>query len=518
MRNLISRKTCAVFLALVVFAATLSYVYSLSTSSDIIPSIIGPIVPYGVNATSGSPTDIENAINIVIAHGGGIVYIPAGDWRCDQQPVGAYGYGGAIPIDLENLPSGAWLSIIGSYDNVTTTTQNGVSITCPATILRSYTVNDNNLTATVATFGIVGSNISSEYPADFNGVLGANRHIRISGITILGDVESEGSVTSNGNTGISLSFVDGFLIDHCWIDSNTGSDIGSSYSKGVVTNCTITQLYHTSEGGQWGYGVQVSGNFNFYHNGLGTPTWIDNTSQIWGLYNWQGISINWDLPTANSTLGSDGNGPFISLVPQTPTTSISYTAGPVYIESSTFYECRHCVTSSEYGYYVFRYNFLYGGVGLQSIDQHGGGPSEVAQGYATRGSEVYDNYVNGNPLGLSLGVSVKLGTSTYGDMSRAGAGLFFNNTIVNSTDGIELGNENYNSNVSAYPEYINNYWIWGNTYSGVSSPLVIISGVGITASTNYFCDSCGGTRTPTTPAPPPTGYTPYTYPSPLAPP
>lgn len=507
-------KAVATFLALMISCGILSLAYPSLVNVAVI-SNTGLVAGKTMIAQSGSPQDIQTAINAVISMGGGTVYIPAGDWRVDQKLAYAYGYGGAIPIDLEKLPSGAWLNIIGLGGNTTVITQNGETLkNVPACILRSYICVDhiasyqsgadtsfrnsgNNLTSAITTFGIVGSNESS---SNFNFVKSANRHIRISGLTILGDVVFDGNSSSAANTGISLQFVDGYLIDHCVIDGNMGSDVYSVYSKGVVSNCVIDDYYHEYQGnaasfsnaGVWGYGVQVGGNFGFYANGYGTPTWISNVSQIIGKYDWQGISLSYMTPVKGD-LSTKGT-----------TSSISYTAGPVYIENSQFNETRHCVSSSEYGYYVFRYNTVFGGVGLQTIDAHGGGWGYAANAYATRGCEIYDNFVNGNP-------GNGLGTATYSVMLRGGASLIFNNTFTNTLTGVELGNENYNSSAPKYPEYINDVWIWGNTFSGVTTQLQIMSGQGITAGVNYFSNI----PSPTSPAPPKPGYMPYTYPHPL---
>lgn len=443
-----------------------------------------------VTASSGNPSDIQNAINQVISSGGGTVYVPAGDWRVDQKPVQPYGQGGAISIDLETLPSGAWLNIIGLGGVATVTTQNGQTIQdAPKTILRSYTVVNNNLTSPYATFGIVGSNAGS---SNFNAIKSTNRHIRISGLTILGDVINDGTVSSQSNIGISLSFVDGYLIDNVVIDSNTGSGISSSYSKGVISHVVITDLYHAVIGGVWGYGVSVAGNEGFYANGFGDPTWIKDINQVIGKYDWQGISLDWMTPI-NGDLSTKGT-----------TSSISFTAGPVYVEDSTFYQTRHPVSSSRYGYYVLRDSIMFGGVGIQMVDQHGGGYNEAANAYAGRGCEIYNNAFTGS--------TANYGTGTHGVMLRGGAGLIFNNTFNNVYTGITLGNENYNSGYPTYPEYVNDVWIWGNTFNSVSTSLGVNSGVGITAGVNYFSDI----PTPTTPAPPKSGYASYTYPHPLA--
>lgn len=441
-----------------------------SLMNSFVISNTGKISLNSITAKSGSAVDIQTAVNAMIATGGGTVYIPPGDWLCDQTA------NGAIFIDLETLPSGAWLNIIGSNYNVTTTTNTGQRITGPATILRSTTPTPTS--GSISTFNIVGSNTS--YPANFNYVYSQNRHIRISGITILGNVTSE---TANNN-GIVLNDVDGFLIDHCTIDSSVGSDIGLVASKGVVSSCYISDTYHITEGGTWGYGVSVSGNSNLFNANLGTATWINDLTQVVGKYDWQGINLTYSNPQSGnfSTTGW--------------TTNISYTAGPVYVENNYFYWCRHGITANHYGYYVSRYNTFNQSTNNAYLDIHGAGFP------AGRGYEVYNNtFLVGGSFGID---------------SRGGGGVIYNNTFNGVLTGIVIENDNYNATSDPNdPQYSQDLWIWSNTFTNVNTHLSVWSNNSNTPGVTYFTDSCGGTVTPTTPAPPRPGYTPYTYPHPL---
>lgn len=472
--------------AVLLFSVMIAAIFAISpTFSSFINSVVinstGSISLSSITAKSGSAVDIQTAVNAVISAGGGTVYIPAGDWVVNQTSVvsssGEVVGGGAIFIDLETLPAGEWLNIIGSYTNVTTTQQNGQTITCPATILRSYTVVNTNLTASISTFEIVGSvwhdNSNNNY------VKSANRHIRISGITILGDVTNDGGTLVN--TGIGVGEVDGFLIDHCFIDGNIGADIGVVMSKGVISNCNISQLYHITQGGPWGYGVQVSGNSNLGHNGFGTPTWITNLTQVIGKYDWQGINITYSNPQFGNYSVTGW------------TTNISFTAGPVYIENSYFYYCRHATASSQYGYYVIRYSVINMVPDNSYIDMHGTGyPS-------ARAFEVYNNLLM--PYGGAQGVS-----------PRGGGGVIFNNTFNGVPTAINLELDAYNSSDPNNPQYINDMWIWGNTFINCGTPYLHVQYPSATvAGVNYYSDI----PTPTSPAPPRPNYTPYTYPHPL---
>lgn len=468
---------------LVIASLSVVSVIALNSSSTVISNTVILSTSKITVSTPVTASGIQVAVNAVIAAGGGTVYIPSGDWVINQT------VGGAISIDLETLPSGAWLNIIGSYTNVTTTQQNGQSITCPATILRSYKVNDGSLPAEISTFNIIGS--ATAVPSNLNYVNSANRHIRISGLTILGDVTND---AGSNNDGLDISCVDGYLIDHCFIDSSVGADILTYASKGVISQCTISQAYHVALGelSGWGYGIEVSGNWNLWNAGFGQADWIMNLSQVIGLYNWQGINITYSNPETGSYSATGW------------TTNIPFTAGPVYIETSYFYYCRHGVTSNEYGYYVARYDTFYGGTDNSQLDIHGGTTGNPGG----RGFEAYDDtFIAGS--GSRIG--------SYGPVPRGGAGVIYNNTFENIPTAIELGDDGYSAHPSITndPEYVNDMWIWSNTFIHVTRTFLVVYPAVCVGGVNYFTDSMGGTVTPTSPAPPRPGYVPYTYPHPL---
>jgi hypothetical protein len=78
--------------------------------------------------------------------------------------------------------------------------------------------------------------------------------------------------------------------------------------------------------------------------------------------------------------------------------------------------------------------------------------------------------------------------------------------------GILLADRGYNVSIPNDPTYVNNTWLWNNTFINVANNLDI--GQGVTQGVNFFCDNSAGTGA-TSPAPPPSGYTPYVYPNPL---
>lgn len=445
------------------------YAFANDTAGSLAISTVMFSVGVTYNATTGSMADIQTAVNAALAGGGGTVYIPVGDWNCNQTANGIF-------IDLETLPAGAWLNIIGSPTYNSTVVNNfGYTVTVPATILRSLSPNPPS--GSIRTFTVVGSNTS--YPSNFNYPNSANRHIRISGITILGTVTEDAGYNNNG---IELGYVDGYLLDHLTIDSHVGAAIGTSCSKGVITNCYISDYYHLVLGGTWGYGIAVGGNGEFAPSNLGTPTWINNLTDIVGKYDWQGINISYSNPMFGNytTVGW--------------TTDISYNAGPVYIENCYFYYTRHAVSGGfSYGYYVVRYSTFDTTTNNAYLDAHKG----------TRGYEAYNNTF--------------LAGGSYGPGFRGGGGVIYNNTFNGVYTCISLKNDPYDATDPTWAnlQWINDIWIWDNTFTSYGTILSAPAGYGITAGLNYTHDSLGGTATPTSPAPPRPNYAAYLYPHPF---
>lgn len=382
-------KIVACIIALIV-VSSLATVYSLQSSSVVLPSS-GTVDLSSIVAASGLPADIQNAVDSAIAAGGGTVRIPEGDWICNQST------NGSVRINLSLLPAGATLNIIGSYNNVTALTNYGYSRIMPATILRSTYSNPAENTQTVYTFYVTGS---------------ADRHLRISGIAILGNVTTVDALHGGGNQNIFLKNVDGFRIDHCYIDSANQANIISWCSKGLVDHTRIEQSFATSNSSawEWGYGIQVAGDSTY------AKTWVNDLSDVQGKYDW---------------------GP-----------NYSYTAGPVYVEDCEFWTCRHAITVSQYGYYVARHNVFHTPLspGMPYVEVHGWGfPSG-------RGIEVYDNIIYG-----AMGMAI-----------HGGGGVIFDNTLIGCITGIQLSNPvNYDGSTNS-KELLNDMWLWGNNFQNVS--------------------------------------------------
>jgi len=431
------------------------------------------------------------------------ILVPPGDWQVNQVP------GGALKINLKTLPSGGWLNLISQSSPANVVQQNGFTMpNVPNCVFRSKIPNKNNLTQTISTVALQGSDFENTQNPGY--VWSQNRHCGLVGLTMLGYVLVEPSLGGGfaDNQGIGIDGVDGFVVYNCAVDSNTANNIGVQNSRGVISNSAITGLYFDAIGGIWNYGVQVSGNLfpASISSAYGIATWVEDVTKIWGKYDWIGIPLTYDILPTSAVWTPNFE--------TAQTSNLTFTAGPVYMEDCFFDRCRHSVTASSWGYYVVRNsNFVRGRPGgFPFCDMHGGPRSNLANtAYATRFGEIYNCTFDGlgqdpaNPNGVSA--------TSYGVDTQGGGGIFYNNTIKNVVDGINIAARGYDASMPNDPQYPWNTYVWNNKFANVQNILYL--GAGVTAGKNYFTDSCGGLVTPTTPAPPPAGWTPYTYPHPL---
>lgn len=176
----------------------------------------------------------------------------------------------------------------------------------------------------------------------------------------------------------------------------------------------------------------------------------------------------------------------------------------VFIEDNVFYHDEiygHPVTAVDGGRFVFRYNTMYvSATGYSDVDAHG----NYFNDRSTYSFEIYNNDLN-----------FERPYHSYGIYLRGGRGVVFNNEMNTSGSGslsfpICLANyRSFNDPYASYPapDQINNVYIWNNTYNG--SPVggsVQDRGVEqdhIQLGRDYFETQLSG-------------YTPYTYPHPLA--
>ncbi len=381
-RNSYFRKA-AIVLILVGILAT-SYAFSALSRSVIIVTN-GIISGSEITAQSGSPADIQTAVNAVAAAGGGKVHIPAGNFTFNILQDGFNGLGCKTGVQV---PGG--VNVIGAGNNQTI-------LYVPINAWDS--ANHGTYVKTVM-FTLNGAN---------------NRPIRISGIYFQGSVNYSGGPTTDTYaqlSGILSVGVKDFRIDHCkfvdftdyaimatnnWVNNPNGN-------CGVIDHCSIDNpyknIYLQLTGGQplWAYGIIVAG--------TGWPTFNTDYTQFFGQY-------HHDI---------------------------------VYIEDCDFARCRHMIAggSQSNAFYVLRYStmtdMILAGYGSYQ-DVHGGG--EGAECY---GNTIINTRVDSrseNPPESDFGKYAGIGF-----YSRGGFALYYNNTIRNFEigSGITLANDQSNSN------------------------------------------------------------------------
>ncbi len=364
---------------------------------------ITPAVTAGFPAASGSPADIQAAVNSAAAAGGGTVYIPAGEFvftitsskkGIDGNPTGV------------TIPGG--VNVVGAGEGVT--------------ILRQTTVPP----ASASMFCVDGRN---------------GKQVRISGISFEGIMTG---TDSGSSAGVRMMSATDYRVDHCSFNDFTSAGIYVSNqlqtgaNRGVIDHCDFDDeykdLYPSSI---WGYGIIVIGT---YHN------WEDLTTFL-GKYD----GVN----------------------------------NIAYIEDCTFTRTRHAIASNGGGYYVARYNRFIDPRPYGAVDIHAnsGSGSEDIGG---RGCEAYANTFDATGSPTSRTIAFQL---------RGGGGVIFNNTIINHLEGVTLQNDG----MSPDKCLVQDFYIWGNTYTNVQTQLY--NEGGYVEDVDYFLFQLSG-------------YTPYTYPHP----
>lgn len=173
-----------------------------------------------VVAKSGSPQDVQAAVNSIAAMGGGTVYVPEGEWTFNP-PQQQWGCAVSVP---------GGVSVIGA----------GIG----KTILKQTTAS----TLTTYFFALDGSN---------------GKPIRISGFTFeVVSVEDD-----YGVVGITVDRTLDFRIDHISFINFSGMAIYTEDSRGVIDHCNIDNPYkdnylpHNPNGeyfAVWGYGIVIT--------------------------------------------------------------------------------------------------------------------------------------------------------------------------------------------------------------------------------------------------------------------
>jgi len=356
---------------------------------------------YGTSilANSGSPADIQAAVDQVSAAGGGTVSVPAGTFTFNP-PMN--GIGVSLP------PS---VSLIGA----------GIG----QTVLQE-TVNSGQ-SKMISSTGQFITNI---------GVQGSP--IRVSGITFKGFVLDE--VVTN-NVGLSLSSQKDFRVDHCsFLDFDscgisTSGNLGGTWpmnyilTRGVIDHCSFDNPYKdawapknssVTQWAVWGYGIIVVGDY---------CTWDPNIADYLGQYN--------PILNYSYTLSNGGQ-----LSVPTP--------APVYIENCDFTRCRHAIASNGNAYYISRYNHFQKASPYGQCDVHG----NAGNGIGGRGLESYSNIFDLSDESYSFGQDAAVDI-------RGGGGVCFNNTVILNpsygTPTVLLLTE------SIPPYDVEQFYIWDNT-------------------------------------------------------
>lgn len=220
------RKPIALLVSLILIGITTLHMVFPRLTNHIAVYNVGRISAQQVTAKSGSPQDIQAAINIVAATGGGIVYVPEGEWVFNPPQVQ---WGCAVKV-----PGG--VNVIGAGKD--------------KTILKQ-TVTTSGLTTYF--FSIDGSN---GMPA------------RISGFTFKVTNLPADEPESAQAIGINVEKAKNFRIDHISFYNFTSMAIYTENSKGVIDHCDFDNPYKDDisvppEGRIWGYGIVVVGDWTW---------------------------------------------------------------------------------------------------------------------------------------------------------------------------------------------------------------------------------------------------------------
>lgn len=332
MRKIIS----ALFLVLVLVGIdTVALVVSSTPGTATIQNT-GHISGSTVMANSGNAADIQSAVNTVCSYGGGIVYVPAGNFTFAATSFIGPGPT-AVCVNI-TVPSGG-LQLIGAGQNMTNITL------------------ATDESKTVMMFLVNGQ---------------SHGQFRMSGITLLGKTNAS-SVTGDG--GVWLEACKDFRVDHCdfWRMGEVGIFICDHYviypliggsnpnftlgysmvSQGVIDHCTFHYMFKPSSviGGSltsYGYGVQVAI--------LSTEPlcpWNPDIFQCIGNATWHTV-----------------------------------------IENCYFEGCRHAVASSNGGMYVLRFSTIT----APAFNEHEftGHPGRYLNVVGMRSYEIYNNTLDGS--------------------------------------------------------------------------------------------------------------------------
>lgn len=221
------------------------------SSANITMGSNGTISIAKVTARSGSPEDIQAAVDAVAAAGGGTVYVPEGDWEFNH-------------LSMHGVDIIGGVNVIGAGKDVT--------------ILRQTQLREPS-TASMSMFFVDGTN---------------ERQTRISGFTFIGYINDEDpeNILYSIKAVIFYKCKD-FRLDHCkFIDFNHFSvytscytSVPHGYNRGVIDHCDIDCPYkdRATVWTTWSYGIGVNGpgredtwneDINFYLGKYEESQWV----------------------------------------------------------------------------------------------------------------------------------------------------------------------------------------------------------------------------------------------------
>lgn len=332
-------KISAILLMLIAFVGILSLANSLSANFAVI-SNTGEVSTTKTMARSGSPSDIQAAVNAAAAAGGGAVYIPAGTFNWNNQTV--------------TIPGG--VSVFGASNAGTDGHPNFNNYTAQ-TIL-------HNVAAVAGHYGINDMFV-------INGQTD-HRAVRISGIRFESNVTGvnpsgpQGQDSFNQGAAIRIRYpIVDFRIDHNTFINFAYASIYVNEPYGGTTRGVIDHNYIDNPYKDywamwitwWAYGVLIQG---------GLPTWDSNIDHFLGKYE-----------------------------------TVPATVPAVYIEDNHISRARHAISTGQEAWYVARFNIVTNErpYNFQAIDVHGAGGGSNPGG---RGLEAYNNTISGTTKAFGI--------------------------------------------------------------------------------------------------------------------
>lgn len=416
------------FYAILIISAVLAGTLCLSPAiSSLMNSVIigssGQISISTITAASGSATDIQAAVNWIVAHSGiGNVYIPEGTFNFVSvgEELGTLS-GGYYLGPRVTIPAG-----VNLFGAPTERCANGTVVEWKTILRLPWDAHGTWHYGGCQWFEFVGNGDPNK-PSRFSDIkLVGYRSINPDSITAHGAIKNENVVD--------------FRIDHCYFE-HTCTGISASGSRGVIDHCflvnPVSVVGVTLDDCNVFYGVQVS-------RGSG-DLWENDVSKVLG----------------------------------------KYTDYTVFIEDCYFEKWRHCVASNDGAHYVIRHSTIKDDFGYGSLDAHGWGTMSggVITEVGTRAVEIYNctiidaiqspwaTFIRG---GAGVAFNNTVGGGTYADFiyfsNEAQANVskcwindwwIWNNTMLSSMTEIikydPLGNINEGVNYFRYAPHTFSY-------------------------------------------------------------